>query len=120
MKIGAGLVAVLYLLLTGGQVQACPMLESAEPKVGSTVQGSVEKVSITFSTNILSKGSTLNVADMQDNTMNAGEAQSGANGAILIATVKPLQPGKYKVSWNVQCTHCEKPITGSYQFTVIP
>lgn len=113
-------VAFLWLIVYCMTVSAfaCPMLEHASPKVGSTVSGDIGSVSITFSSAIFPKSSMLDVTDMQGNKMNIGTPYGKAEDDTVIATrLKQLAPGKYKVSWNVMCG-CGSLTPGDYKFTV--
>lgn len=114
-----GVTAAFFLLFFSAKIAAaCPMLESAEPKVGGTATSGLQLVRILFSSGITPSGSSILVSDSAGNRMSVGDAYGDASNTALATEVTPLQPGKYKVVWTVQCPHCEKPQTGSYKFTV--
>ncbi len=117
MRAKSGLIGFLILVFSAGMALACPMLETATPKVGSTVESGVENVSVKFSSAIAVASSSLDVTDINGKKVNIGTAYSEAN-TTLTTKVMPLSSGKYQVGWTIQCQHCEKPITGTYKFTV--
>lgn len=111
------LIATLIILFTTPAL-ACPLLESATPKVGSEVSGDIGSVSLEFSSKIYPEKSTVSVTDGKGNAVNTGAPYGQAGNDRFIAThVKPLSPGKYKVKWNVFCD-CGNLNPGDFKFTV--
>ncbi len=98
---------------------ACPVLDHADPKVGSVVTSAPDHVTVTFSSTIYPEKSTLRVNDMKGMQVSEGEAYGETGSDTVISTkLKPsLPPGKYKVSWNVLCD-CGSLTPGDYKFTI--
>lgn len=111
-------IAVAILLLAASPALACPMLETASPKVGSTVDGSLKTVTVVFTSTIYPQSSTLDVVNEAGEKMNTGKP-FGVFGTTtgIVTRLHPLKPGRYTVSWNVLCD-CGSMTPGDYKFTV--
>lgn len=103
------------LLLLPGIAFACPILDHADPRVGSTVE-SADHVTLYFSGKVDGAKSTIRVADAAGHDRAKGAAYNIDENTYATATA-PLAPGKYKVTWNADCG-CGQPMPGTYRFTV--
>jgi methionine-rich copper-binding protein CopC len=113
------LLCLCAVVFYAGVAAACPVLEHADPKVGSVVAQAPDQVTITFSSTIYPDKSTLEVADAGGATVSIGKAY-GTPGSDTVITTKlrpSLPPGKYTVRWNVLCD-CGSLTPGDYKFTV--
>ena len=116
------LFAFLFSLLISNAVMACPVLQKADPKVGSTVNAPVKKVSLHFSGKVDAVKSELSVTDAKGRDMANGKITGEGNPTdTIVAPVKILAPGTYKVKWHIYC-NCEdnkgSMFPGSYSFIV--
>ncbi|MBL0319255.1 MAG: copper resistance protein CopC [Alphaproteobacteria bacterium] len=115
------LLTILSIVFCVGIAQgswACPMLEKANPKVGSVVEISPEVVEIKFSTKIFPDSSTLDVFDPTGHKVNVGKPYGKEGDDTMILTkVNIHTPGRYKVQWNVFCD-CGAMTPGEYKFDV--
>ena len=111
--------AVFFVsILCAATASACPVLEHADPRVGSTVQSSPDHVTLAFSMKIIPASSTLDVTDAQGVKVSTGAPYGKEGDDTVIAThTRPLAPGKYNVTWNVLCD-CGSLTPGHYTFTV--
>jgi methionine-rich copper-binding protein CopC len=110
----------LLLVLAAGPASAHAFLKQASPAVGSTVPAAPTEVAITFTEGVEPAFSTITVADSSGARVDSGTVHLGPGGDTLLATsLKPLQPGTYKVTWHVTATDTHK-TQGSFTFTVKP
>ncbi len=108
---------VLPGLLYAGPAAACAVLEKASPRVGSTVSGPVNVVSLTFSMQVFPPSSSVDVLNERGHKMNVGTAFADGGKEMIATKVKSLPPGTYKVHWNVLAA-CGSKEPGNYKFTV--
>ncbi len=94
---------------------ACPMLESASPKVGSELDAPPDHVEVHFTSTIFPEKSTLIVQDAAGKEVETGKPYGSE--LVIAARLKPLPAGTYKVTWNVLCD-CGSLTPGHYKFTV--
>jgi len=95
-------------------------LDHADPKVGSTVKVSPMEVKIWFTEGVILPFSDLKVLDASGKEVQKNDKHlDPAHPDVLIVSVPPLKPGKYKVSWRV--TAVDTHVThGSFPFEVSP
>ncbi len=95
-------------------------LDHADPKVGSTVHGSPSEVKIWFTERLILPFSSLKVLDASGAEVEKPDKHlDPSNQQLLIVSVPPLKPGKYKVVWRVTAvdTHVT---SGTFTFDVSP
>ena len=112
--------AALALLAGSGPAFAHALLRHTLPPVGSTVKASPAELVLIFSQEVEPAFSSVVVTDPQGGRVDTGTIRTDPNDAThLLAGVKTLPPGIYKVVWHVTSveTHTTE---GYYQFTVQP
>ncbi len=113
--------SLLTLILLLGFVslaQAHAFLDSAEPKVGSTVHVPPAVVKIWFTKQIVHDGSDIRVLDAQGTEVDLKDAAiDPASKFLLTVSVPKLPAGAYKVIWNAICRDTHH-TTGSFTFSV--
>jgi copper resistance protein C len=111
---------VAGLIVASGTVFAHAHLESATPPVGGTVSVAPGEVSIEFSEAVEPHFSTIHVQDAAGQPVDTGDLRvSTTDPKRLVISLRPLQPGTYKVLWRVTSVDTHK-TEGSYDFTVSP
>jgi methionine-rich copper-binding protein CopC len=114
------LLTLLLLLGFVSLAQAHAFLDSAEPKVGSTVAVSPTVVKIWFTKQIVREGSTIGVFNAQGTEVDRKDNVIAPDNRFLLSvTVPKLPTGPYKVIWNAICRDTHH-TTGNYIFTVAP
>ncbi len=116
--------ALGLLLMAAGPALACPVLESADPRVGGTLAASPASVTLHFSGPVELDRSRLDVRDAAGALVSKGALRQDSQDAATVGIgLKPLPPGRYKVHWSIRC-HCQEDedtaIPGSYSFTIAP
>jgi copper resistance protein C len=90
------------LLSAAPAARAHAFLDHASPAVGSTVRQPPAAISIWFTQELEPAFSTLSITDQRGQRVDGGDAQVDARDQTLLrASLKPLPPGTYKVSWHV-------------------
>jgi hypothetical protein len=98
--------------------QAHAFLDHANPAVGSSLKQPPATISIWFTQELEPAFSTVEVRDQSGGRVDAGDAQVDAKDATLLhATLKPLPPGTYKVTWRVVSVDTH-PTDGTFTFRV--
>jgi methionine-rich copper-binding protein CopC len=91
-------------------------LESSSPSADATVATAPEEVALDFSEDIEPKFSRIEIEDAKGMRVDKGDAHlASGNPKHFVVSVKPLQPGLYKVIWSVTSTDTHK-THGSYTF----
>jgi copper resistance protein C len=90
-------------------------LDHASPLVGSTVASAPREVSLTFTQNLESAFSSVQVTDANGARVDQGKAQIGGN--TMRVGLKSLSPGTYRVRWQALSVDTHK-TEGSFTFTV--
>ena len=115
--------AVAFIALTGlamSPAMAHAFLKSAAPGVGSTIPAAPASVVIDFTEGVEPHFSVIEVQDAASARVDLGDVHGAAdNDKRLVVGLKPLQPGRYKVTWRVTSTDTHK-TEGAYTFTVMP
>jgi hypothetical protein len=93
------LISLLLMPLAPGVAQAHAFLDHASPLVGSTVAAAPHEVALTFTQNLESAFSTVQVTDAGGARVDEGKAQ--VSGNTMTIGLKALGPGSYKVHWHV-------------------
>ena len=92
------LISLLLIPLAPGVAQAHAFLDHASPLVGSTVAAAPHEVALTFTQNLESAFSTVQVTDAGGARVDEGKAQ--VSGNTMTIGLKSLGPGSYKVHWH--------------------
>jgi copper resistance protein C len=112
--------ATLIPLIIAQVAWAHAFLDHAEPPVGSTVHSSPPAVKIWFTENLEPALCKLQVFDASGREVDKHNVTIGpGNAALLMVSLPPLEPAKYKVVWRVVAvdTHVT---SGDFQFGVAP
>ena len=119
MRLALPASALAASLALAGPAAAHAFLQSATPPVGGTVASPPTQVEIVFTESVEPRFSAIEVQDPSGARVDAGPVQAGSDGQHLLAKLRPLRPGTYKVSWRATSTDTHK-TRGSYSFTVAP
>jgi hypothetical protein len=99
--------------------QAHAFLDHADPKVGSTVQGSPSVVKIWFTEELEGAFSKIQVFDAKGAEVDRKDVKvDPANKSLMSVSVWQLPAGAYKVVWNAGCLCCGHHTTGAFTFEV--
>lgn len=111
------LLAAGIVLASAVTARAHAQLESADPRVGSTVSAAPSVLTLNFSEGVEPAFSTVEVTDAGGRRVNAGKPR--VNGRVVQVPLRPLAPGQYSVHWRVLSvdTHTTE---GSFGFEVRP
>ncbi len=115
------LIIALFCCLAGvSAASAHAFLDHADPKVGSTVKVSPTELKIWFTEGVILPFSDVKVTDAAGKEFQKSDKHlDPAHSDVLIVSVEPLKPGKYKVAWRV--TAVDTHVThGSFPFEVSP
>jgi len=94
--------------------------ERAEPRVGSVIRTTPARVAIWFDGDLEPAFSTLSVVDAGGRRVDKGDgAVAPANHRLLQASLPPLAPGTYKVTWRVLAVDGHR-TEGDFTFTLRP
>jgi copper resistance protein C len=112
------LLAVSLALIASASAFAHAYLERSTPAADSTLQTAPAKVPIVLSEDIEPKFSTIEVKDAHGTRFDKGDVHLAPDNAKrLIVSLKPLDPGSYKVDWKVTSVDTHK-THGSFGFKV--
>lgn len=116
---GAILCLVLLALLFGARAaKAHAFLDHADPRVGGSVSAPPADIKLWFTEDVEPAFSSLAVTDQSGKRVDAGDAKIAAGDPTeLQATLKPLPPGTYKVTWHVVSVDTHR-TEGEFTFTV--
>jgi len=90
------------LLFAAPAARSHAFLDHASPAVGSTVRQPPAAISIWFTQELEPAFSTIAITDQGGQRVDGGDAKVDARDQTLLrASLKPLPPGTYKVSWHV-------------------
>jgi methionine-rich copper-binding protein CopC len=92
-------------------------LNTANPKVGSTVTSAPKEVVLSFTEKLEPKFSSIEVRDEKGAAMQSGATR--ASGTDMRVTLKSLPPGTYKVIWRVLSVDTHR-TQGNFTFRVAP
>ncbi len=102
-------------LLSNVAAHAHAFLDHASPLVGSTVASAPREVSLTFTQNLESAFSSVQVTDANGARVDQGKAQ--VSGNTMRIGLKSLSAGTYRVRWQALSVDTHK-TEGSFTFTV--
>jgi methionine-rich copper-binding protein CopC len=112
--------AACLWLFAASPAFAHAFLESAMPRVGSTIQAAPPDVALTFTQGIEPDFSRIDVQDAAGISVDAGTAHTVAgDNKVFAVPVKKLAPGTYTVTWHVTSVDTHK-TQGKFRFTVAP
>ncbi len=95
-------------------------LDSAVPRVGSTIQAAPQVVVLTFTQGVEPAFSKLEVTNPAGTHEEVGAVHTqGADPKKLAVSVGKLAPGTYTVSWHVTSVDTHR-TQGNFHFTVTP
>lgn len=112
-----GAAALLTSLPGLGPASAHAFLRTADPAVGSTVAAPPREVAIGFTEGVEPLFSTIAVTDASGARVDSGKPHLDGGGSRLAVALKPLAPGRYRVTWHVTATDTHR-TQGSFSFTV--
>jgi methionine-rich copper-binding protein CopC len=112
-----------FLMVAAGLFGSAPafahaFLESATPRVGSTIPSPPVEVVLTFTQGVEPDFSKIDVQDASGASVDAGPAHSVAGDKTHFAVpIKATSPGMYTVIWHVTSVDTHK-TQGKFHFTV--
>jgi methionine-rich copper-binding protein CopC len=111
------LLAGALALASVGTAHAHAQLQSADPRVGSTVSAAPSVLTLNFSEGVEPAFSSVQVTDSAGRRVDAGRLR--VNGQQVQVPLRALGPGQYNVRWRVLSvdTHTTQ---GSFGFEVRP
>ena len=115
MRLRVFILSLLLMAFGGVAAQAHAMLDHANPSVGSTVASAPHEVALTFTQNLESSFSSVQVTDSNGARVDQGKAQISGNS--MRVGLKSLSPGTYRVRWHALSVDTHK-TEGSFTFTV--
>ncbi len=115
MRLRVFILSLLLLAFAGLAAHAHAMLDHANPSVGGTVASAPREVSLTFTQNLESAFSSVQVTDGNGTRVDQGKAQ--VSGNTMRVGLKSLSPGTYRVRWQALSVDTHK-TEGSFTFTV--
>ena len=120
MKTHRLFLTVCLLLLSASLAGAHAFLDHAEPKVGSAIKTPPTEVKVWFTQKLVIAFSNLQVFDAAGNEVDKHDKRlDKSEQALLIVSIPPLKPGKYKVVW--RATSVDTHVThGDFTFDVSP
>ena len=112
---------VAALTLSDATAFAHAELASAKPPANGTVQAAPTEILITFTEEVESKFSTIEVLDSKNQRVDRGKPETMPNDAkTLRIAVTPLSAGTYKVNWQTVSSDDSHKTKGTYEFTIKP
>ena len=111
------IVSSLFMAFGAGAAHAHAFLDHASPLVGSTVASAPREVSLTFTQNLESAFSSVQVTDANGGRVDQGKAQISGN--TMRVGLKALTHGTYRVRWQALSVDTHK-TEGSFTFSVGP
>ena len=115
MRIGILLTSLLLATFSNVSAHAHAFLDHASPLVGGTVASAPHEVALTFTQNLESSFSSVQVTDSNGARVDQGKAQISGN--TMRVGLKSLSPGTYRVRWHALSVDTHK-TEGSFTFTV--
>jgi methionine-rich copper-binding protein CopC len=106
---------LLFAALGSLAAHAHAFLDHASPLVGSTVGSAPREVSLTFTQNLETAFSSVQVTDSNGARVDQGKPQISGN--TMRVGLKSLSPGTYRVRWHALSVDTHK-TEGSFTFSV--
>ena len=101
-SVGSIILLLPMLLLAAPGARAHAFLDHASPAVGSTVRQAPAAISLWFTQELEPAFSTVTITDEGGQRVDGGDAKVDARDQTLLrASLKPLPPGTYKVTWHI-------------------
>jgi len=107
--------SLLFAAFGSIAAHAHAMLDRASPSVGSTVASAPREVSLTFTQNLESAFSSVQVTGANGARVDQGKPQISGN--TMRVSLKSLSPGTYRVRWHVLSVDTHK-TEGNFTFHV--
>jgi copper resistance protein C len=111
------IVLALALAGLGGPAAAHAFLEKANPAAGENLRARPAKIELHFSEALEPAFSGVAVTDDSGRDVTAGAPN--ARGTEMDVVLKPLAPGRYRVSWHAVSVDTHR-TEGKYNFLVLP
>lgn len=111
------IIASLALGCSATPALAHAFMQHADPGAGATLRTPPKRVALTFSEKLEPVFSGIAVTDASGRSVEAGAVVIGGNA--MIAPLRPLPPGHYRVVWHVVSVDAHR-TEGAYSFTVKP
>ncbi|MEA2835206.1 MAG: copper resistance protein [Methylobacteriaceae bacterium] len=105
------------VVTSAAAAHAHAQLESANPRVGSTVSAAPSVLTLNFSEGVEPAFSTVQVTDAAGRRVDSGKPS--VNGRQVQVPLRSLAPGQYNVRWRVLSVDTHK-TEGSFGFEVRP
>jgi methionine-rich copper-binding protein CopC len=115
MRLRVLILSLLAMAFSGIAAHAHAMLDRASPAVGSAVANAPREVSLTFTQNLESAFSSVQVTDANGARVDQGKPQISGN--TMRVGLKSLSQGTYRVRWQALSIDTHK-TEGSFTFTV--
>jgi methionine-rich copper-binding protein CopC len=105
----------LVVALAAPAAHAHATLQSAQPRVGSTVASAPSQVTLSFSQRLEPNFSSITVTNGSGQRVDGGKAS--VSGSTMSVSLRAIGPGTYHVTWRALSvdTHTTQ---GSFSFTV--
>src|SRR5580693_2324854 len=113
MRTRISVLSLFLIGLGGAAAHAHAFLDHASPLVGSTVASAPREVSLTFTQNLESAVSSVQVTDANGARVDQGKAQISGN--TMRVGLKALTHGTYRVRWQALSVDTHK-TEGSFTF----
>jgi methionine-rich copper-binding protein CopC len=120
MKIHRLVLSISLLLLSASLAGAHAFLDRAEPKVGSVVKVAPNEIKAWFTQKLVIAFTDIQVLDAAGKEVDKHDKRlDKSDQALLIVSIPPLKPGKYKVVWKAVSvdTHVTH---GDFTFEISP
>src|SRR6201984_2359198 len=115
MRMRILVISLLFTAFGSIAAHAHAFLDHASPLVGSTVASAPREIALTFTQNLESAFSSVQVTDANGARVDQGKAQ--ISGSTVRVGLKSLAAGTYRVRWHVLSVDTHK-TEGSFTFTV--
>jgi methionine-rich copper-binding protein CopC len=110
-------VSAALIGIISSPAKAHAFLDSALPRVGSSIQTAPQQVVLTFTQGVEPDFSRIEVDDASGGRVDDGAAHSEGDKTRLAVPLKTLSPGRYTVIWHVTSVDTHK-TQGRFNFTV--
>ncbi len=114
MRLRFFILSLLLMAFANVAAQSHAFLDHASPLVGSTVASAPREVALTFTQNLESAFSSVQVTDANGGRVDQGKAQISGN--TMRVGLKSISPGIYRVRWQALSVDTHK-TQGSFTFT---
>lgn len=105
------------LACCAGPAAAHAFLQHADPPAGAALKGPPGRVSLSFTEELEPVFSGVAVTDASGRNVEAGPVV--IRGKSMVAALRPLGPGNYRVTWHVVSVDTHR-TEGAYRFVVKP